>query len=315
METSFGSQAKFDRKSIIVGLITGVVIGAAAVIIFSLLMTSLPTSVNKHNSLESKFLSLDTQFNSEYKNIFTTTDNPSDRMLNDALNSATKSKNILKDINATIKDIVDLSNANMNSGNTKEWFTKINQCYVKRQGIYTKYSNTINAQEKLLKIVKSEQTMSASMTNLAENLYQFSSFAKTGDMKNALLMLDKTQTSLAELRTNAMSMKDIVKFQSLDQWISYTDQLSKSLSTVKARLSTAELDAKPTESDYAMIKDLYDVGNLATKAKNSYAQDVRDWVYNNRDSVSKDIDREIIEANQMCNDAYNIYKVLYPNSK
>jgi hypothetical protein len=110
-------------------------------------------------------------------------------------------------------------------------------------------------------------------------------------------------------------MKAIVKFPSLDQWISYTNQLSTTMNSLKMRYATSGPNEKLTDSDYAMLKSIYDIGTLGSEARTNYASDVQDWVYNNRDSISKNVDRDVVEANQLCNEAYNIYIELYPNSK
>lgn len=315
MENIIGPHSKIDKKSLIIGLLLGIILGVAVLIIVSLWITKIPSSVAKNNDLESKFISLDNQFNAEYKNIFTTSSEPSDKMLNDALGSIDKTKALLVDINSTVKEISDLSSQNMSSGRNKDWFAKVNQCYVKRQGIYSKYTDVVNAQSKLLRIVKSERTLSDSMQNLSELLIQFGGFAKTGDKQNGLLTIDKIQTALNDLRSNAQNMKTIVKFPSLDQWISYTDQLSTTMNNLKVRYATSGPDEKLTDSDYAILKNIYDIGTLGAKARTNYSSDVQDWVYNNRDSISKNVDREIVEANQLCNEAYNKYVELYPNSK
>jgi hypothetical protein len=304
---------KFEKKSMIVGFLIGVVLTIIVIFVIALLFSnSVPNVVAKFNEMESTFINNDEKFRNLYDGIYPS-DASSDIQIADSITKAETSKILLEEIRKEVGDLKVLAEGNSKSGTASEWFAECIKCYSIREDIYSKYSIIVNNQLALLKATEIENGLQITLEKISDVAKDIALYSASKDEAGLIASIDSTLNKIKGAKNDFSELKKALPVQSIDSWIAYLNHAAEFLDLIKTSVKTEGFTDKATESDKIIVTKALALSKERTNATDLYAKEVGDWVFKNRDSIKKEIDALIINANQSCTSASNMYSKLFPN--
>lgn len=341
-----------DKKSLIIGILTGVVVATAGVVTFSLIYApatapvdtavspveaqvsvatstqtravesiqteattqisgKLPNTVQTYNNLETEFLDLDEKFNNELKNVYPS-DSSSDTIVNSSFSSALQAKTLLSNIISKVNSIVKFAQDHSQSGKEKEWFATCVKCYVVRQDIYNKYSKIIDNQITLIGLTRLENVLIDDLKKLASTGKEIDLYIAAKDKSRLFESIDKLVITANSVKKDALEMKQVLSLTAFDDFAKYADGTISLFLHLKQNVESVGFTVEASADDQAIIAQALALAQQRSEILTKYGDQTSDWVFKNRDSIQKDIDRLFIEANQTCTKASVIYTELFP---
>ena len=177
-----------------------------------------------------------------------------------------------------------------------------------------KYETIINSQASLLKFVQLENKLIKNNNNLEVVSGNIARYTSSKDKDGLIKTFDSTITELNDLISIASAMNKIIPLPSLNGWVSYANEAIDLMRFMKNDVMTVGFTETPTDTDREMVKRSAELAKKRIDLSNKYSKEISDWIFTNRDSVQKDIDRLVIDGNQACNEASKKYQTLYPGN-